>query len=108
MRLAHRDFFTAAKLLVLLYHHRQNMRRRIKILNVTAIVFLIIQALSYAGSLGGKDEIITNTPELIGYYLGFNLPLIIAIILFIISFSQKRKLQKMEERNMIDSIGRAE
>jgi hypothetical protein len=85
------------------------MRRRIKILNVTAIVFLIIQLASYLGSIGGEDEVITNTPELIGYYLGFNLPLLIAIILFIISFFlQKRKLQKMEAKDMIDSIGRAE
>ena len=84
------------------------MRRRIKILNVTAIVFLIIQLASYLGSIEGEDEVITNTPELIGYYLGFNLPLLIAIILFIISFSQKRKLQKMEAKDMIDSIGRAE
>lgn len=84
------------------------MRRRIKILNITAILFLIIQVLSYLGSIGGEAEVITNTPELIGYYLGLNVPLLICIILFMISFSQKRKLRKTEEKNMIDSIGRAE
>ena len=84
------------------------MHRRIKRLNAVAIILLVLQIFSYLGRITSASETFTDKGELIGYYIGFNLPIIISVIIFIITFTQKRKLKQGTESDTIDSIGRPE
>ena len=83
------------------------MRRRIKTLNIIAGILLIFQFFAYLGSISSKPEDESGI-GLVAYYFGFNMMLIIAFILLIISHSLKRKLQKEEQADEIDSIGKTE
>lgn len=82
--------------------------KKIKILNVVAIILLVFQILSYLGNLNTPKNNSTEMADLIAYYIGYNLPLIISVILFIIASSLKKKMKQNRTNDMIDSIGKPE
>jgi hypothetical protein len=59
------------------------IQRKIKVFNIIAISLLVLQILSYLGQMGKSPEPVAEQSELIGYYLGYNILIIISIILFI-------------------------
>jgi hypothetical protein len=85
-----------------------NIKKRIKLLNGIGYTLIAIQVLAFIGSLGKKEEPITDKAELIGYYIGSNLFIIIAIILFLKARSLRKKLKDIEQSALIDSIGEPE
>ena len=82
------------------------MKRKTIILKILTILLAVIQVLGYIGTLSAKKAT-PNEDQSIAYYLGFNLPLILAAILFVIERNIKRKMDKKESENMIDSIGKS-
>ena len=82
--------------------------KKIKTLNIIAIVLVVYQILSYLGSLDNEKRIFKSNAEFYGYYLGVNLPIIISVVLFIIAASLKKKLRQKRENDIIDSIGKSE
>jgi hypothetical protein len=84
------------------------MKKKIKILNIVAIILFVFQILSYLGNLNTPKNTIVEKSELIGYYFGFNLAIVISVVLFIIAYSQKRKLKQNTTNDMIDLIGKPE
>jgi uncharacterized membrane protein len=82
------------------------MKRARLILNIIAILLVVFQLIGYLGNMGKK------TPELSGinsvaFFIGFNLPLIVAIFLFLISLFLTSKIRKRKKMEMVDSIGKA-
>jgi hypothetical protein len=84
------------------------MKKKIKILNIVAIILFVFQILSYLGNLNTPKNTIVEKSELIGYYFGFNLAIVISVVLFIIAYSLKRKLKQNTTNDMIDLIGKPE
>ena len=84
------------------------MSRTPKILNIIGIILVVFQLLAYLGRAKGEKEAFTDTIEQVAYYIGFSFFLIIAIILFIIAYSIRRKEKKRAQDELIDSIGRNE
>lgn len=84
------------------------MQRKIKTLKVIGTVLLALQIIVYLSSFGKQSEKPTDTAELFGYYTGFNLLLIIAVILLINAYSLKKRLKKQEQQDLVDSIGQIE
>ena len=82
--------------------------RKVKILNTVAVILLLFQLFSYLGSSSTGNHPPTDPAGQIGYYFGFNLAIFIAVILFIIGASLKKKLKKKEIEDTIDSIGKPE
>ena len=76
-----------------------------KIINALIILLLIFQLFGYVSNLN-KEADKSRDIQLVGYFIGFNLPLIISIILFLISRYIKRKLCQKENTQIIDSIGK--
>ncbi len=81
------------------------MLKRIKRLNIIGYVLVGFQALVYFSSLTRKSESIEDPAELAGYYFGYNLWLMIAIVLFIKARNIRKKLKQLELKDMVDSIG---
>lgn len=85
------------------------MHKRIKILNTIGYVLITLQILSFAGNISKNQEMITDKSELIGYYLGSNLLLIISIILFLRARSIRKKLNNSNTSDtLINSIGKTD
>ncbi len=80
--------------------------RKVKILNTIAVILLVFQLLSYLGNSSAENEVLRDPYERLGYYFGFNIALLIAIILFVKASSIKKKLKKKEMEDTIDSIGK--
>jgi hypothetical protein len=82
------------------------MKRTRKILNIIALVLAVLQVLGYVGYLNSKPEEEEAGVNAVFFYIGFNLPIIIAAILFVSSLILKRKIDKKEADIEIDSIGK--
>lgn len=81
------------------------MKRARLILNIITILLLLFQILGYIGDNSTTPTDLTGT-NLAAYYIGYNLPIILAAILFTVSWYLKRKIQKKESQTLIDSIGK--
>jgi uncharacterized membrane protein len=81
------------------------MKKKIKTLNTVAICLVVAQAIGYMGK-ANEQPIDATSINSTAYYLGFNLFLIAAIILFVISFFLRLRLKRNEKKVMIDSIGK--
>ncbi|OSZ77587.1 hypothetical protein CAP36_14530 [Chitinophagaceae bacterium IBVUCB2] len=80
------------------------MKRARLILNIITILLVLFQILGYIGrNITHRHTTGTN---LVAYYIGFNMPVILAAILFTMSWYLKRKIQKKESQTLIDSIGK--
>ena len=84
------------------------MKRKIKILNIIASVFLVFQILAYLGNINKKTEEIPDLAGKLAYYFGFNLPLIISVILYWRAYYLKKKLKQKNEIEQIESIGKSQ
>lgn len=73
-------------------------------LNVIAILLLVYQILGYIGNRNKKFDLNGDIGD-VAFYVGFNLPLIIAFILFLIARYLKKKMRKKEESEILDSLG---
>ncbi len=82
--------------------------RNVKILKTIAFILLLFQLFSYLGSSSTGNPPPTDPAGRVGYYFGFNLAIIIAVILFISAASLKKKLKRKEIEDTIDSIGKPE
>ncbi len=82
------------------------LKKKMNLLNVIGYSLIGLQVLGFLGNLGKKKVPIEDTAELIGYYIGSNIFLIIAIILFIKSRSMRKRLNNSLQSEMIDSIGK--
>ena len=80
------------------------MKKARLILNIIALLLIIFQLLGYLGTIG-KTPTKAQGVNLAAYYLGFNLPAIVALILFLISVYLKRQMKKKELSAIVDSIG---
>ncbi|MDA3616354.1 hypothetical protein [Polluticaenibacter yanchengensis] len=81
------------------------IQTNIRIKQVVAYVLLTLQALSYVSVLAEPGPPFNNPAELLGYSFGFNLFLIIAIMLLRNVRKLKKKLKRQEEEQLINSIG---
>lgn len=81
----------------------KQMKLRIRIYTIVAVVLSIIQILGYLGNHFSSEEELKSksVPE----YLGFNIFIIIAVFLFIDIYYLKKKLKNKELQNEIHSIG---
>jgi uncharacterized membrane protein len=77
----------------------------IKILRTLAVVFLVLQIFSYLGRIKLAARTIADPAEMIGYYLGLNIALIISIILFLVANRLQRKHNRANLQEQINSIG---
>ena len=75
-----------------------------KIIIIISILLTILQLSAYLGSMNAPSTDAKGI-EVVAYYIGFNLPVILASILLIISWFLKIKMQKKEDENLVDSIG---
>jgi len=82
------------------------MRTARLILNIAALLLLIFQLLGYLGAMDAKAPEGSFT-DLIPYYIGYNLALILAFVLLLVSRYLKIKMRKKADREVIDSIGKA-
>lgn len=73
----------------------QKIKSKIKTLNIIAIVLLVIQLLGYITSMKGND--VDSPNKSIGYYVGFNLWIIISIILFIKASTLQSKIDEIKK-----------
>ena len=73
----------------------QKIKSNMKTLNIIAIVLLIIQLLGYISSSKGND--IESPSRTFSYYLGFNIWIIISIILFIKSATLQSKIDEIQK-----------
>ncbi len=76
------------------------MKRRIKIYNILGYVFIFLQLASYAGSTSEKVDYV-SVYEKVGYYVGYNILLIVAIIFFISARELKKKIKAEENQKSI-------
>lgn len=81
------------------------MKTARKIIIVFAFILLFLQLAAYLGNTD-QDAIEVTGINAIYYYAGFNFPLILAGILFVISLVLKRKINKKITESEIDSIGK--
>lgn len=81
------------------------MKTARKILTVLAIILVFLQVAAYLGNLD-LDPIEVSGINAFYYYAGFNFPLILAGIFFVISLVLKRKINKKIIEREIDSIGK--
>lgn len=82
------------------------MKKARKILNIIVIILLVCQLLGYLGNINNK-QLNPKGVNLIAFYIGFNLPLILAAIIFLISLILKSSIVKNDSDNLIDSIGQS-
>ncbi len=81
------------------------MKKKIKTLNTVATCLVAAQVIGYMGK--AKEQPIDATAiNSTAYYIGFNFPLITAIILYIVAFFLRLKLKRNEKEDMVDSIGK--
>ena len=83
-----------------------SMKRKRIILKILMIILVVIQVLGYIGTLTAK-KVFPEEDQSFAFYLGFNLPLILATILFANERSIKRKMDKKKSEEIIDSIGKS-
>lgn len=83
------------------------MRWKIRIINIIAIALTVFQILAYIGLLT-EPLPQENGIDAIAFYIGFNIFLIIAAILFCIAYKLKKKWKSNNLGDMIDSIGKEE
>lgn len=74
---------------------KEKLKGKIKTLNIIAICLLVVQVLGYLTKSGNSNSDAPN--ESFAYYIGFNLWLIIAIILFIRASSLSSKVTENKE-----------
>lgn len=84
------------------------IQTNIRIKQVVAGVLLTLQALSYVSVLAEPGTPFDNPGELLGYSFGFNIFLIIAILLLRNVHKLKKKQKRIEEEQLINSIGSPE
>jgi membrane protein insertase Oxa1/YidC/SpoIIIJ len=82
------------------------MKRKIKILTIIAVILLVFQALAYMGAVKKNNSVIYDQFERAGFYIGFNLPLIVALILLFNVYLLKKKQKKLQDDDAVDSIGK--
>ncbi len=79
----------------------------IKIFNILGIIFICFQAMGYMGS--GEIIVQQGSPgETIGYFIGFNIFLWVALFFFYRAQRVKKKLNSSIKADMINSIGQEE
>lgn len=83
------------------------MRRTIRIINIIAIALVVFEILAYIGSIG-DPPIEGKGINAIAFYIGFNIFLIIALLLFGIAYHLKNKSKRNNQNDLIDSIGKKE
>lgn len=82
--------------------------RKIVIIKSIATFFLVLQVLSHIGRLNKEPYVFEEISEMIGYYIGLNIALIISIVLYYIAFRMKRKMMYQNLTEKIDAIGKNE
>jgi len=82
------------------------MKKARLILNIIALLLIVFQLLGYLGNMG-KSPTIAKGVDLVAFYVGFNLPAILALILFLVSLYLRRRLKKKEMSTIVDSIGKS-
>ncbi len=80
-------------------------RTTINILVLLIVLLSIFQALAYIAAID-KPAADEKGFYAVAWYVGFNLPLILACILYLVVISIKRKSRKKEPLKPDDSIGR--
>lgn len=81
------------------------MKKITTVLNVIIILLLAVQLSAYIGT-SRSPAIELSGISAVAYYIGFNLPLILAAIFFAVSAFLKKKIKKVETQDLIDSIGK--
>ena len=82
--------------------------RKIVIIKSIATFFLVLQVLSHIGRINKEPYVFEENSEIIGYYIGLNIALIISIVLFYIAFRMNRKMISQNLTEKIDAIGKNE
>lgn len=86
--------------------------RTVRIIRIIAVILILFQLLGYLGTLLGtnanKEEGPTLIIDRIAYFIGFNIFLIIGILLLMIAASVKKRVKKKEMESIINSIGKPE
>lgn len=86
--------------------------RIVRIIQVIAVLLILFQLIGYLGTLLGTDTDKVKGPTLIidriAYFIGFNMFLILGLVLLLIAASIKRRVKKKEMEAIIDSIGKQE
>lgn len=81
-------------------------RNSIITLRIIAVIFLVLQLISYLGSIIRKEHHVhENIASSAGYYIGYNFFLLIAVALFLRAWSLKKRLRREEVARQIDAIG---
>jgi TRAP-type C4-dicarboxylate transport system permease small subunit len=80
------------------------MKRAKLILNVIALLLIVLQVLGYWGTMDNAPTQAEGI-DLAAFYVGFNLPAILALVLLIIAQYLKRKLKRKEVTDMLNTIG---
>ncbi len=83
------------------------MKRARSILNVLGIVFLVLQALGYIGLMNTPSPDVSGVNAL-AYYTGLNFLAIFALLLFLVSWYLKKRMNKVERARLVESIGQTD
>ncbi len=77
------------------------MKTRKIIYFALAWLLLVFQLLGYFGSITSKQTLpASNIP----FMIGFNLPIILSAVFFLLAYNVKRKMKRKEEENDIDLL----
>lgn len=83
---------------------RNKFKRKIIILRIIGFLFIAFQLLGYVGATHTDREEM-DTPETIGYFIGYNFFIWLAIFFFYWSWKVSKKAKKINAANVIDAIG---
>lgn len=78
---------------------------KVTVLNILASVFLTFQLIAYLNLQAVLPAIGKTLAEKIGFFIGYNLYLVISLSLFYWAYKAKQKNKKNQDLQSIDSIG---
>ncbi len=81
------------------------MKKKYTGLKIIIIILAVFQSLAYLGGSKSHAPEVSGA-EAAGYYVGYNLTGIFAVILFLIYLSKRKQAKKDDTQAMIDSIGK--
>lgn len=86
---------------------QHKLKRKALIIRIFGFLFIAFQLLGYIGSPNTRTKEM-DIPETIGYFIGYNFFIWLAIIFFYWSWKESKKAKKMNAASVIEAIGEQE
>jgi len=84
---------------------KQKGKTKVTVLKTLAVIFLVFQLIGYINSITVVETFMSSS-ERIGYYIGFNFSLYIAIGFYLWYRSARKEMKNNQKAQLIDAIGK--